>query len=302
MSINWYPGHMYKARKDIINVLNTIDILIEVVDARLPYSSQNPIIAKLQHNKPTIIIFNKCDLADEAITKQWQQYYETNRMIKTIDCQQDQPHKVKQIIRLCQKLAPEKQASFKSIHAMIMGIPNVGKSTIINTLAGKTIAKVGNEPAVTKAQQKIYLEDNITLFDTPGMLWPKIENPNSGYRLAISGAIKNTAMEFEDVGFYAADYLLKNYPDLLMKRYQLDELPSSEIEFLEIMGAKRGAKQAGGRINLHKACEILLHEYRNGSLGKISLERPQMIEQEIIEQKALEEKKQAKKETKKRKK
>lgn len=282
MSINWYPGHMHKARKEILKSLDKIDVLIEIVDARLPYSSQNPVIANLQHQKPTIIVFNKCDLADDAITEQWQQDYEKNRNVKTLTCQQDQPQKTQQILSLCQKLAPTKVESFKAIHAMIVGIPNVGKSTIINTLAGKVIAKTGNEPAVTKNQQKIQLEHNITLHDTPGILWPKIDNPHSGYRLAISGAIKNTAMEFEDVGFYAAEYLLEHYPDALMERYQLTTQPHSALDFLETMGAQRGAKQAGGRINLHKACEILLHEYRNGTLGAISLEKPEMITQELV--------------------
>ena len=283
MSINWYPGHMYKARKEIIKALDKIDVLIEIVDARLPYSSQNPVIASLQQDKPVIIIINKCDLADNTSTQQWQQYYQQHRHIKTLACQQDQPQKVRQIIRLCQKLVADKSAGLSNINAMIVGIPNVGKSTIINILAGRTIAKVGNEPAVTKNQQKIKLAHNITLHDTPGILWPKIENPHSGYRLAISGAIKNTAMEYDDVGFYAAEYFLAHYPQTLKKRYQLPETPSCALAFLEQMGSKRGAKQAGGRINLHKACEILLHEYRQGALGPISLENPNMITDELHE-------------------
>jgi len=283
MSINWYPGHMHKARKEILKTLHNIDVLIEIVDARLPYSSQNPVIASLKHDKPVIIIFNKCDLADEKMIEQWQRYYEQQQRVKTLTCQQDQPHKVQQIIALCKKLAPEKSASFKAINAMIVGIPNVGKSTIINTLAGKVIAKVGNEPAVTKSQQKINLEHNIILHDTPGILWPKIENPHSAYRLAISGAIKNTAMEYDDVGFYAAEYFLDHYPEHLKNRYDIDNMPNNAIEFLEAMGRKRGAKQSGGHINLHKACEILLHEYRNGSLGPITLEKPFMIEKETKE-------------------
>ncbi len=300
MSINWYPGHMHKARKEILNTLNTIDVLIEIVDARLPYSSQNPVIAELRHNKPTIIIFNKCDLADEKITKEWQSYYESSNNIKTLACQQNEPHKTRKVIELCKKLAPEKVDTFKAIKAMIVGIPNVGKSTIINTLAGKIIAKVGNEPAVTKTQQKINLEHNIILHDTPGILWPKIENPHSGYRLAISGAIKNTAMEYEDVGFYAAEYLLAHYADALKNRYQFVELPNSPLELLELIGRKRGAKLPGGRINLHKACEVLLHEFRSADIGSITLEKPSMIDTELRQVKEAQEKKLARKKLKKR--
>lgn len=272
---------MHKARKEILKVLNTVDLLIEIVDARLPFSSRNPVIQQLHHQKPAIIVFNKCDLADPEITELWQDYYETEYGLKTLSCQLDLPHKTKQLLPLCKKMVPQKQESVKAINAMIVGIPNVGKSTIINTLAGKIIAKTGNEPAVTKGQQKIKLPHDIMLHDTPGILWPKIENPHSGYRLAISGAIKNTAIEYEDIGFYAAEFFLKYYSKLLTQRYDLTTLPKSPLDLLEAIGYRRGAKQSGGRINLHKACEILLHEYRNKKLGNISLETPEMIVAEL---------------------
>lgn len=301
MSINWYPGHMHKARKEILSVLNNMDILIEVVDARLPYSSQNPIIANLRHNKPTIIVLNKCDLADPEITLQWQQYYQSYNNVKTVTCQQNQPDKTRKILDTCREIAADKNESFKAINAMIVGIPNVGKSTIINTLAGRTIAKTGNEPAVTKRQQKINLEHSIILHDTPGILWPKIENPHSGYRLAISGAIKDTAMEYDDVGFYAAEYFIEHYSPLLKARYAIDDIPQQALDFLELMGGKRGAKQAGGRINLHKTCEILLHEFRQGLIGNITLERPDMLEQEMKDVEQQKKEKLAEKEQRKKK-
>ncbi|MGH1485999.1 MAG: ribosome biogenesis GTPase YlqF [Cellvibrionaceae bacterium] len=282
MSINWYPGHMHKARKAILDVLNSIDVLIEIVDARLPYSSQNPTIGQWRQTKPTIVILSKTDLADPAKTAEWQQHFEQQDNIKTLAYHKGDKSKLKQISELCLKLAPEKSADFKPVNAMIVGIPNVGKSTLINAISGKNIAKVGDEPAVTKQQQKIYLDNNVILHDTPGILWPKIENPNSGYRLAIMGSIKNTAIEYDDIGFYAADYLIKTYPDKLCERYQLEETPSTEVDCLEALGRKRGARQAGGRINLHKACEILIHDIRAGELGNITLETPTMVEKEVL--------------------
>lgn len=278
---------MHKARKEIANVLNNMDVLIEVVDARLPYSSQNPVIESLRHhastNIPTIIVMNKCDLADNVVTQQWQHYYSDQKNSKAVTCQISEPDKTRQILSLCKTLAKEKEASFRAINAMIVGIPNVGKSTIINTLAGKVIAKTGNEPAVTKRQQKINLAHDIILHDTPGILWPKIENPNSGYRLAISGAIKDTAIEYDDIGYYAAEYLLAHYPELLAKRYHIEDLPNEAIDFLTILGERRGAKKSGGRVNLHKTYEILLHEFRQGMIGPITLEKPDMITKEIEE-------------------
>jgi len=296
---------MHKARKEIIKQLDSIDVLIEIVDARLPYSSQNPVIGSWRKTKPTIVVLSKTDLADPDKTSEWQAYLEQSAQTKTLAYHKDERSKLQQISELCQKLAPERilSSSYKTINAMIVGIPNVGKSTLINALAGKQIAKVGDEPAVTKQQQKIVLDDKVTLHDTPGMLWPKIENPHSGYRLAIIGSIKNTAVEFDDMGFYAAESLLQYYPERLIERYGFSTLPQSELECLEQLGAKRGAKQAGGRINLHKASEILIHDIRAGALGKLTLETPSMMEAEMeIVAEKLAAKKAADEERKKRKK
>lgn len=282
MSINWYPGHMHKARKEILNVFDKIDILVEIVDARLPFSSQNPVIGQWRESKPTLVILSKTDLADPDKTEHWQQYFEKEQNVKTLAYHKDDKHKLKQIAELCRKLAHFEPSAIKPINAMIVGIPNVGKSTLINALAGKNIAKVGDEPAVTKRQQKINLGNNVILHDTPGMLWPKIENPDSAYRLAIMGSIKNTAIEYEDIGFYAAEALIALYPQRLCERYGIIDLPSTPLECLELVGFKRGAKQTGGRVNLHKASEILIHDLRAGHLGLITLEVPAMIERELI--------------------
>lgn len=281
MAIHWYPGHMHKASKEIKEALPKVDLFIEVLDARIPFSSENPVLTQLRGVKPVIKILNKSDLADPAITQQWQEYLEKEKDVKTLALTSSQPERIRQLLELCRKLLPNKQG--KIIHAMIMGIPNVGKSTIINILAGRTIAKTGNEPAVTKAQQRIDLDNNIVLHDTPGVLWPKIHNPHSGYRLAVTGAIKDTAMEYEDVAFYAVDYLLKAYPQNLMQRYELESLPQTELEFLEQIGAKRGCLRSGGQVDLNKVSKLLLTELRAGTLGLISLETPTMREAELIE-------------------
>lgn len=271
---------MHKALKEIKESVSQVDILIEVLDARIPYSSENPEIAKIRGETPCLKILNKFDLADPDLTAEWQAHLESERGVKTITTRSDNPANTKQIMSMIRSICAAKEASAKSINAMITGIPNVGKSTLINILADRIIAKTGNEPAVTKNQQRINLGSGIVLFDTPGVLWPKLENPNSIYRLAASGAVKNTAMEFDDVGFYAADYLIKAYPDLMQERFKLDELPDTEIEFLEAAARKRGAIMAGGRVNLHKICEILLTELQAGKLGRITLETPAMLVKE----------------------
>jgi len=282
MAIQWYPGHMHKAQKDIRELLPQVDLLIEVLDARIPYSSENPAIEKIRGDKPCIKILSKSDLADPAVTAAWQVHLEQQRGVKTFPTTTDEPAKIKQLLELCRRMFPAKDAGVKTINAMIVGIPNVGKSTIINTLANRIIAKTGNEPAVTKSQQRINLGSGIVLFDTPGILWPKIDNPNSSYRLAVTGAIKSTAMEYDDVGFYAADYLIKAYPELLKERFQLESIPDTELAFLEVAALRRGALSAGGRINLHKICELLINELRAGTVGRISLETPEMVVQEKI--------------------
>ncbi|MBC3767390.1 ribosome biogenesis GTPase YlqF [Neptunicella marina] len=283
MSIHWYPGHMHKAQKEIKERLPQVDIIIEVLDARIPYSSENPAIASLRGDKPCIKVLSKSDLADPELTEQWQRYLEQQRNVRTIATTTDNPAQMKCILDLCREMLPQKDASIKNIHTMICGIPNVGKSTLINTLAERIIAKTGNEPAVTKAQQRINLGSGIILFDTPGILWPKVHNENSGYRLGITGAIKDTALEYDDIGFYAADYLIKAYPELLKQRFKLDEIPDTEIEFLEMAAKSRGAIMAGGRVNLHKICEVIINELRSGKLGRVTLETPIMTEKEDAE-------------------
>jgi ribosome biogenesis GTPase A len=274
---------MHKARKEIEEAIPQVDVIIEVLDARIPFSSENPLISSLRGEKPVVKVLNKRDLADPELTQLWIEHLEKEQGVKALAVTTSNKEEVHKIMELCRKLAPHRESMGKNIRTMIMGIPNVGKSTIINTLAGKAIAQTGNQPAVTRRQQRINLQNGIVLSDTPGILWPKVENPHSGFRLAATGAVKDTAMEYDEVAFYTVEYLAQQYPALLMERYQIDELPETEVELMETLGRKRGCLRAGGHIDLHKASEILLHELRSGTLGQVTLELPEMITQELIE-------------------
>jgi ribosome biogenesis GTPase A len=283
MAIHWYPGHMHKANKAMKEVLADVDIVIELLDARIPYSSQNPNIARLGDNKHRIRILSKSDLADPAITALWQTHFEQEHGAATLLTTLNQSDKAQKVISLCHKLVPGKVKSNLNMLVMIAGIPNVGKSTLINALASRKATKTGDEPAITKGQQRIKLEGkNIILLDTPGILWPKIHNENSGYRLATTGAIKDTATEAMDLAFFLADYLLNHKPSVLIERYGLDSTPENETVFLEMMGAKRGCLRSGGRIDLEKASSIFIKEFRAGTLGGITLETPDMIAKEEV--------------------
>jgi len=282
-NIQWFPGHMHKAHKQILEVLPQVDIIIEVVDARIPYSSENPLIGAIREKTPCIKVLNKADLADPEITKLWIDYFEQEQDMKAIAITTSKTEQVHQIIKLCEKMLPNRLSQDKQIRAMIMGIPNVGKSTIINILADRIIAKTGNEPAVTKNQQRIRLPSGIMLSDTPGFLWPKIENAHSGYRLAVTGAIKDTAIEYEDIAYYAADYLIKHYLPRLQARYEFEETPDSDHELMELIAKRRGALRAGGHFDIYKVSTILLNELRSGALGPLSIETPDMAAVEKVE-------------------
>jgi ribosome biogenesis GTPase A len=274
---------MHKAGREIKETLGQVDLAIEILDARIPFSSENPMLARLRGDKPCIKVLNKCDLADSDITQRWQTYLEQEKGVKTLALSMDQIDKIKQLTDLCRKLAPADKSEGKLIHALIMGIPNVGKSTLINILAGRVIAKTGDEPAVTKRQQRIAIGNDVVLLDTPGMLWPNVENKNSGYRLAATGAIKDTAISHDDIAVFVLDYMSDNYPDYLKTRFQLDALPSTAQELIAVIGKQRGCLRGGGLIDVDRVAKILLNELRSGTLGRISLETPAMMETELVE-------------------
>lgn len=286
MSINWFPGHMHKARKEIAEVMPQVDIIIEMLDARIPFSSENPLVPQLRGDTPCIKVLNKADLADAALTAVWVEHFEQQSGIRAIPISQKQPEQIRNLLSLCNDMLPERNLEIRAARAMIMGIPNVGKSTLINTLAGRTIAKTGNEAGVTKMQQRIKLDNNIILTDTPGFLWPKLSPATCGYRLAVTGAIKDTVFDYADIALFAADYLLKTYPQAVMQRFGLTEQPENDLALLDAIGERRGAMRRGGVVDLEKAGTILITELRAGNLGPVTLETPDMISQELTDAKA----------------
>ncbi|QSP96231.1 ribosome biogenesis GTPase YlqF [Marinobacter salinisoli] len=280
MAINWFPGHMHKARKEIKQVMPQMDLIIEVLDARIPFSSENPLVPALRGDKPVIKVLNKRDLADPEITERWQARLERDQGVRTITLTHNQRSEALSILQLAQDMTPDHDRQKSALRVMILGIPNVGKSTIINTLAGRPAAKTGNEPAVTRAQQAIKLPDNILLYDTPGFLWPKLSPEACGYRLAVTGAIRSAVLDFEDIALFEADYLIQAYPELVQARYGLSSLPEDGLGLMDAIAAKRRFFGRGGIPDLHKVSEVLLNEFRSGTLGRISLETPEMVERE----------------------
>lgn len=289
-TINWFPGHMHKARKEIAEVMPHMDVVIEVIDARIPFSSENPLVPSLRGNKPLIKLLNKSDLADPAITQLWVEKMEQETGVKAIPVTTQRPDQIRALLNAAVSLVSERQREVRPARAMIMGIPNVGKSTILNTIAGRVIAKTGNEAGVTKAQQKIKMDNGVLLTDTPGFLWPKLSPPSCGYRLAITGAIKDTVFDYADIALYAAEYLKDAYPQALKDRYKLSELPETDIEILDAIGVSRGASRKGGVVDLQKVSSLLINDIRSGALGTISWETPEMTTREVEEDRIAEEK------------
>jgi len=264
---------MHKASKAFKEILPQVDVVIEMLDARLPGSSENPMLARLRRDKPCIKLLNKSDLSDSERLAYWVAELEQQNLVKTLVCSSTD-NTYNQLPGLCRALAPKRENRSNMVYAMIAGIPNVGKSTLINRLAGRKIAKTGNEAALTRMQQRIEISTELTLIDTPGMLWPNIENESSGYRLAASGAIRDTALELQDVASFLAEILIEAYPERLIQRYDIETLPSTEIELLELIARQRGCLVSGGHVDLEKVSRLLISEFRSGELGGVCLETP----------------------------
>ncbi|MCS4533108.1 ribosome biogenesis GTPase YlqF [Neisseria montereyensis] len=281
MAIQWFPGHMNKAKKAIAERIKSIDMVVEMLDARLPASSENPLLAQLSRGKPKLKILNKQDLADPERTEVWLAYYNNLPDTQAIALDSSEKAATAKITRACRAMMPNRGGIDKPLRVLICGIPNVGKSTLINGMTGKKSAKTGNEPGITKAEQRLFLADDFWLYDTPGMLWPKIIVEEGGYNLAASGAVGRNALDEEEVALELLDYLRRHYLTLLQARYQADKDASShwnDNEWLEWVAKKRGTILSGGRINYQKAAENVLTDFRDGQIGRITLETPNQWE------------------------
>lgn len=282
MAIQWFPGHMNKAKKNIAERIKSVDMVIEMLDARLPASSENPLLAQLSKGKPKLKILNKQDLADPERTAIWLTYYNEQNHTQAIALDSSERSAANKIIATCRALVPNRQGIDKPLRVLIYGIPNVGKSTLINGMIGKKSAKTGDEPGITRAEQRLFLADDFWLYDTPGMLWPKIIVEESGYNLAASGAVGRNALDEEEVALVLLDYLRRHYLPLLQQRYQADKAPSShwdEHAWFKWIAQKRGAILSGNRINHQKTAENILTDFRNGQIGLITLETPNQWQQ-----------------------
>jgi ribosome biogenesis GTPase A len=294
MPIQWFPGHMHSTRKAIAERLPEIDVVIELLDARLPGSSANPLLADLTRGKPALKILNKQDLADPELTAQWLAHYQAQPGTNALALDASVAAPARQLIALCRALAPLRGGMVKPVRVLICGIPNVGKSTLINTLAGQRAAKTGDEPGITKLEQKIMLASDFQLFDTPGMLWPRIIVVQSGYHLAASGGIGRNAYDEEEVALALLANVRERYAERLALRYKLGEAHCAPIEaLLADIGRKRGGLLAGGRVNLQKAAEIAIDDFRTGAWGRITLESPDEFAQWWAEGQALDAKRRA---------
>jgi len=280
MAIQWFPGHMTSARKKAAETMARTDVVIEVVDARLPEASSNPMIKELRlhRQRPCLKVLNKSDLADPEATKAWLAYYNDQPGVKAIAIASKKPGEVNKILNQCQTLAPHRNDNIKPLRMMIMGIPNVGKSTIMNALLKRRVAAVGDEPAVTKTQQSLDISPRQSITDTPGMLWPKIAHDSDGYMLAASHAIGVNAVIEDDVAIFLANVLLAKYPQMIETRYGFSVAGMDGVAVVEAVARKRGCFLKGkhaGELDMEKASIILLTDYRGGILGRVSLETPE---------------------------
>lgn len=283
MNIQWYPGHMAKAKRKIAEDLKLVDIVIELLDARIPMSSRNPEVDDIVGNKKRIIVLNKSDLADTAANKKWIEYFNRENT-KVILANSISGSGLKDVLAASRLLMKEKLDKLKSkgllvktVRALIIGIPNVGKSTFINKLAGKSVAQTGDKPGVTKSKQWIKVSPELELLDTPGILWPKFEDERVGLSLAFTGAIKDEILDVNELAQKLLELLAARFPNRLKERYKLEEIPEgiTPEELLQTIGRKRGCLVSGGVVDMQRAAMLVLDEFRGGKIGNITLELPE---------------------------
>lgn len=274
-NINWYPGHMKKTREMIQSNLKLVDIIIEILDARIPNSSKNPIINEITANKKRIILLNKADLADKRETSEWIRLFEKEgyKAIEIDALNGRGIDKLYKILNEFQAERDEEKRNSRPLRIMILGVPNVGKSSLINRLSGRKSTKTGNKPGITKGKQWISLENGMQLLDTPGILWPKFEEPEVGLNLAFAGSIKDEILEIQDIGLELIGFLADNYPEEFMNRYKLSELSDDKLTNMEALALKRGFILPGKRIDYERTARTVIDEFRAGKIGKITLEK-----------------------------
>lgn len=281
VSVQWFPGHMAKTRRLIKESLSRVDCVTEILDARIPLSSRNPEIGEITAGKPRIILLNKCDMADEKVTAQWIKYFRsTGAEAMAVDCRSGRGlNGYTQLVRkvLADKIQQNNERGMvgKALRVMVVGIPNTGKSSFINKMAGRVRAKVADRPGVTTSNQWFFIGNGIELLDTPGVLWPKFDDPVVGDRLAFIGSVKDAVLDVETMAVRLIDVLREGYPERLAERYKLDDITDMQSwEILEAIGRKRGMLISGSEVNTERASVMLLDEYRGGKLGKITMEFP----------------------------
>lgn len=287
MTIQWFPGHMAKARRQVTEKLKLVDIIFELVDARLPLSSRNPMIDQVIQQKPRLIILNKMDMADEVETKKWIRYFE-DQGTRAVAINSLEGRGLQLVTKASKEILEEKWDRMiakgikpRAIRAMIVGIPNVGKSTLINRLSKKSLAKTGNMPGVTKAQQWIKVGKEIELLDTPGILWPKFEDPETGLKLAVTGAIKDSVIQMQELAIYSLKFLEERYPERMMERYGIDHVDEEIVHTFDHIGKKRRCLDQHGEIDYETTAEVIVRDIRNQHLGKVTFDyRDEMIEEE----------------------
>jgi ribosome biogenesis GTPase A len=288
MKINWFPGHMNRARREITTAIQKCDVVVQLVDARLPHASRNPMLGELAQDRPVLTLFTKSDLADPEVTEEWLETWDGPRPLALV---MGERKSVNQVTARCRELAPNRGGPGRTLKILVVGIPNVGKSTLINTLTGRRIAKVGDRPAVTRRAQRVELDHDLSIFDSPGVLWPKLDDQEGARRLAASGAIGENAFELIDVAGWAVCFVAERYPALLTERYDLDDDLSKiyartsddpedmtrAVMLLEAIGRRRGALRSGGHVDLDRAADIFIRDLRAAKVGAISYERPSDI-------------------------
>jgi ribosome biogenesis GTPase A len=274
MALQWYPGHMTRARRELAELMPSQDLVIEVIDARLPAASTNPVVSELGRGKPCIKVLARSDLADPAVTRAWLDELGRGDRVAAFASTPERPHDTRKRIAELTARFGLRHAPDRPVRALIAGVPNTGKSTLINVLMDRLVAKTSDRPAVTKVQQRVVLPTGMVVTDSPGLMWPRIEDEAGAFRLALAGSIPDTAIDYLTIGGFGARIFLERYPALVVARYKLVGVPATAEALLAEIGRRRGGLRSGGTVDLHKASEILVREFRQGILGRISLEVP----------------------------